>query len=88
MARRINTTIAWTPHSQIIPGEFVQRFMHGQQFIIGLGCGQITLSEINTLISSPVAAGASAARAINQNAAHRFGCGRKKVTAVLKARVL
>src|SRR5260370_12382471 len=74
--------------NRIFLGEFVQRFMHGQQFIIGLGGDQIALIEINTLISSTVAASASAARPINQNAAHRFGGGGKKVSAVLKARVL
>ena len=35
--------------------------MHGQQFIISLGCDQITLFEINTFISSTVTASVPAA---------------------------
>jgi len=38
--------------NRMFPGEYVQRFMHGQPFLIGLRCGQITGIEINTLISS------------------------------------
>jgi hypothetical protein len=72
----------------VLPAELVERFIHGQQFIIGLRCDQIAVLEINSFISAAVPLSAAAAGAVNQDAAHRFRRGGKEVSAILKIRCL
>jgi hypothetical protein len=72
----------------VLSAELVERFVYGQQFIVGLRRDQIAVIKINSFISATVTLSAASSGTVNQDAAHRFRRGRKEVSAILEIRCL
>lgn len=68
----------------IFGGEFVQRLVDGEQFVIALRCGDVQPGHVNALLAATVAHGLFAAGAFDQDAPHGFRRCCEEVCAVRK----
>ena len=69
-------------------GEFVERFVNGQELVVVTGERQLYLVQLHALLAAAVAHGAPVPSSINEDPTHRLGRRRKKMCAILKLRSL
>jgi hypothetical protein len=68
----------------VLNGEFVERLIHGEEFVVVTGRGNFHTLKVHALLVAAVAQGALAAGFVNQDAAHRLGGSAEEMGAAIE----